>query len=76
MLGDLKANHARLVHCGLIECKEHLEVAYLPQHSPEIKPDKYLNRDFKTEPRSSGRVPSKEIFLQKATRFMEYLVNT
>ena len=59
MLGNLKANHARLVTAGLIECKEHLEVAYLPQHSPEIKPDKYLNRDFKTEPRSSGRVPSK-----------------
>ena len=60
----------------LAERKEHIEVFYLPPYSPEINPDEYLNRDFKTALRSSDRAESKKVVHQKATAFMNFLVET
>lgn len=58
------------------ERKEQIEVFYLPLYSPEINPDEYLNRDFKTELRSSDHASSKKALLSKVTTFMERLVKT
>ncbi len=45
----------------------------LPPYWPEINPDEYLNRKFKTVLRSSDRAPRKKALLQKDTSFMDYL---
>ena len=76
ILDNLKVHHAKLVTAWLAERKEQIEVFYLPPYSPEINPDEYLNRDFKTELRSSDRAASKKALLSKATTFMERLVKT
>lgn len=76
ILDNLKVHHAKLVTAWLAERKDQLEVFYLPPYSPEINPDEYLNRDFKTELRSSDRATSKKALLQKATRFMAFLSKT
>lgn len=49
---------------------------YLPPYSPEINPDEYLNRDFKTVLRTSDRAKNKNALLQKAQDFMQFLVET
>jgi DDE superfamily endonuclease len=49
--------------------KDQIKVFYLPPYSPEINPDEYLNRDFKTVLRISDQAPSKKALLQKATTF-------
>jgi hypothetical protein len=46
---------------------------YLPPYSPEINPDEYLNRDFKTTLRLSARSKSSNELLSKAETFMESL---
>jgi hypothetical protein len=52
-------------------------VFYLSPYSPQINPDEYLNRDVKTELRSSDRAASKKkALLPKASSFLEYLVKT
>jgi len=76
ILDNLKVHHAKLVTAWLAEHKERIEVFYLPPYSPEINPDEYLNRDFKTVLRSSDRADSKTALLQKATAFMDFLVKT
>ena len=76
ILDNLKVHHAKLVTAWLAERKEQIEVFYLPPYSPEINPDEYLNRDFKTELRSADRATSKKALLSKATTFMERLVKT
>jgi transposase len=76
ILDNLKVHHAKLVTAWLAERKDQIEVFYLPPYSPEINPDEYLNRDFKTELRSSDRATSKKALLQKASRFMEFLSKT
>jgi transposase len=76
ILDNLKVHHAKLVTACLAERKDQIEVFYLPPYSPEINPDEYLNRDFKTELRSSDRATSKKALLNKATTFMERLVKT
>ena len=73
ILDNLKVHHANLVTAWLAERKEQIEVFYLPPYSPEINPDEYLNRDFKTELRSSDRATSKKALLHKATAFMAFL---
>ena len=60
ILDNLKVHHAKLVIAWLAERKDQIEVFYLPPYSPEINPDEYLNRNFKTELRSSGRAASKK----------------
>lgn len=76
ILDNLKVHHAKLVTAWLAEHKDQIEVFYLPPYSPEINPDEYLNRDFKTVLRTSDRAPSKKVLLQKATTFMEFLSKT
>ncbi|QJD29413.1 IS630 family transposase [Methylococcus geothermalis] len=76
ILDNLKVHHAKRVTAWLAERKAQIEVFYLPPYSPEINPDEYLNRDFKTELRSSDRATSKKMLLQKANRFMEFLRKT
>jgi len=76
ILDNLKVHHAKFVTAWLAERKDQIEVFYLPPYSPEINPDEYLNRDFKTELRSSDRATSKKALLSKATTFMERLVKT
>ena len=76
ILDNLKVHHAKLVTAWLAERTDQIEVFYLPSYSPEINPDEYLNRDFKTELRSSDRAASKKALLHKATTFMERLVKT
>ncbi len=76
ILGNLKVHHAKLVTTWLAERQDLIEVFYLPPYSPEINPDEYLNRDFKTELRSSDRAANKRALLQKATAFMERLART
>lgn len=76
ILDNLKVHHAKRVTAWLAERKDRIEVFYLPPYSPEINPDEYLNRDFKTVLRSSDRAPSKTALRQKATLFMDYLVKT
>ena len=76
ILDNLKVHHAKLVTAWLAERKDQIEVFYLPSYSPEINPDEYLNRDFKTELRSSDRATSKKALLNKATAFMARLVKT
>lgn len=76
ILDNLKVHHAKRVTAWLAERKDRIEVFYLPPYSPEINPDEYLNRDFKTVLRSSDRASSKTALRQKATLFMDYLVKT
>jgi len=76
ILDNLKVHHAKRVITWLAERNSLIEVHYLPSYSPEINPDEYLNRDFKTELRSSDRATSKKALLQKASRFMEFLSKT
>ena len=66
ILDNLKVHHAKFVTAWLAERKDQIEVFYLPPYSPEINPDEYLNRDFKTELRSSDRATSKKVLLHKA----------
>jgi transposase len=76
ILDNLKVHHAKPVAAWLTERKDRIEVFYLPSYSPEINPDEYLNRDFKTALRSSDRAASKKMLLQKANQFMEFLSKT
>ena len=76
ILDNLKVHHATLVTAWLAEREDRIDVFYLPPYSPEINPDDYLNRDFKTELRSSDRATSKKALLQKASQFMEFLSKT
>jgi transposase len=76
ILDNLKVHHARLVTAWLAERQDRIEVFYLPPYSPEINPDEYLNRDFKTVLRSSDRAPDKKVLIQKASAFMDFLVKT
>jgi transposase len=76
VLDNLKVHHGKEVKAWLVEHKAKIEVFYLPPYSPEINPDEYLNRDFKTSLRSSDRSHSKKALIQKATAFMEFLTQT
>jgi transposase len=76
ILDNLKVHHAKLVTEWLKRHEDHIEVFYLPPYSPEINPDEYLNRDFKTELRSSDRAITKMGLIQKATNFMQFLAHT
>lgn len=76
ILDNLKVHHAKLVTAWLAERKDQIEVFYLPPYSPEINPDEYLNRDLKTELRSSDRATTQKALLQKASRFMAFLSKT
>jgi transposase len=73
ILDNLKVHHANLVTAWLAEHKNKIEVFYLPPYSPEINPDEYLNRDFKTTLRSSDRASTKKALLDKAMAFMQFL---
>ncbi len=59
VLDNLRVHHDKLVTAWLAERNGRIEVFYPPPYSSEINPDEYLNRDFKTAPRSSNRTPSK-----------------
>jgi len=76
ILDNLKVHHAKKVTAWLEEHKARIEVFYLPPYSPEINPDEYLNRDFKTVLRTSDRAKSNNILLQKAQAFMQFLMET
>lgn len=76
ILDNLKVHHAKKVAAWLEEHKARIEVFYLPPYSPEINPDEYLNRDFKTVLRTSDRAKSKNVLLQKAQAFMQFLMET
>jgi transposase len=76
ILDNLKVHHAKLVTAWLAERKDQIEVFYLPPYSPEINPDEYLHRDFKTGLRFSDRADSKKGLLHKACAFMERLLKT
>ncbi|MGI2325135.1 MULTISPECIES: IS630 family transposase [Methylococcus] len=67
ILDNLKVHHAKRVTAWLAERKAQIEVFYLPPYSPEINPDEYLNRDFKTELRSSDRATSKKCCFKRRT---------
>lgn len=60
IIDNLKVHQAKLVAAWLAERKDQIEVFYLPQYSPEINPNEYQNRDFKTELRSSDRAATKK----------------
>lgn len=76
ILDNLRVHHAKLVTEWLQEHQEKIEVFYLPPYSPELNPDEYLNREFKTRLRSSDRAQSKSALLEKANAFMEFLKET
>jgi hypothetical protein len=76
ILDNLKVHHAKLVTAWLAERKDQIEVFYLPPYSPEINPDEYLHRGFKTGLRFSDRADSKKGLLHKARAFMEQLAKT
>lgn len=76
ILDNLRVHHAKLVSAWLQEHKDAIEVFYLPPYSPEINPDEYLHRDFKTRLRSSNRSTNKKDLLAKAVAFMEFLVTS
>lgn len=76
ILDNLKVRLAKLVTVCQAEHKDQIEVFYLSPYSPDINPDAYLNRDFKTELRSSDRATSKKALLKKASRFMGFLRKT
>jgi len=66
ILDNLKVHHAKKVTAWLAEHKVRIAVFYLPPYAPEINPDEYLNRDFKTVLRTSDRDKSKNALMQKA----------
>ncbi|MBP9117773.1 MAG: IS630 family transposase [Methyloversatilis sp.] len=76
ILDNLRVHHAKLVTEWLHEHREKIEVFYLPPYSPELNPDEYLNREFKTRLRLSDRAPNKSALLEKANAFMEFLKET
>lgn len=76
ILDNLRVHHAKLVTEWLQEHQEEIEVFYLPPYSPELNPDEYLNREFKTRLRLSDRAQSKSALLEKANAFMEFLKET
>lgn len=76
ILDNLKVHHAKLVTAWLAKRSDRIEVFYLPPYSPEINPDEYLNRDFKTELRSADRARSKGALRDMASAFMERLAKT
>lgn len=76
ILDNLRVHHAKLVTEWLQEHQEKIEVFYLPPYSPELNPDEYLNREFKTRLRLSDRAQSKSALLEKANAFMEFLKET
>ena len=51
--------------------KGRIEVFYVPSCSPEINPNEYFKRDFKTEFRSFDRITSRKVLLRKANTFMK-----
>ena len=76
ILDNLRVHHAKLLTEWLVEHKEQIEVFYLPPYSPEINPDEYLNREFKTRLRQGDRAKSKSSLLKKASEFMAFLAKT
>lgn len=76
ILDNLRVHHAKLVTEWLEQHQEKIEVFYLPPYSPELNPDEYLNREFKTRLRLSDRAQSKSALLEKAQTFMEFLKET
>lgn len=76
ILDNLKVHHAKLVTAWLAERSDRIEVFYLPPYSPEINPDEYLNRDFKTELCSADRARSKGALRDMASAFMDRLAKT
>lgn len=54
ILDNLRVHHAKLVTEWLQEHQAKIEVFYLPPYSPELNPDEYLNREFKTRLRLQG----------------------
>jgi len=76
ILDNLRVHHATLVTEWLAERTAQIEVFYLPPYSPEINPDEYLNRDFKTLLRTSARATTKKSLMDKAAAFMSFLSKT
>lgn len=76
ILDNLRVHHATLVTEWLAGRTAQIEVFYLPPYSPEINPDEYLNRDFKTRLRSSARAATKKGLMDKAAAFMDFLSKT
>lgn len=76
ILDNLRVHHAKLVTEWLQEHQAKIEVFYLPPYSPELNPDEYLNREFKTRLRLSDRAQNKSALLEKANAFMEFLKET
>jgi transposase len=73
IVDNLKVHHAKLVTAWLDEHRRSIEIFYLPPYSPEINPDEYLNRDFKTGLQSSSRSESKGELVRKTEAFMNSL---
>ncbi len=71
--GNLRVHHARVVTAWQAGKKDRIELVFLPPYAPESSPDGYLNRDFKTAPRTGPMSTDKTSLLEKAMTFMNGL---
>lgn len=73
IMDNLRAHHAKDVTDWAQAHAAQIELFYLPPYTPQLNPDEYLNRDFKTELRSANRCSTANSLRAQATAFMEFL---
>ena len=73
IMDNLRAHHAKDVTAWAQAHAAQIELFYLPPYTPQLNPDEYLNRDFKTELRSANRCTTASSLRTQATAFMEFL---
>jgi len=73
IMDNLRAHHAKDVTVWAQAHAAQIELFYLPPYTPQLNPDEYLNRDFKTELRSAHRCSTASGLRAQATAFMEFL---
>ena len=73
ILDNLRVHHAKLVKAWLTKHTEEIEVFYLPDYSPELNPDEYLNCDLKAGGPSKSPARSKKQLKGKVLSHMRML---
>lgn len=73
VVDDLKVHHSKPVKAWVAEHTAQIELVYLPSYSPEANPDKYFNRDLKTNLRQGPVARTIEQLPKIATGFMRHL---
>lgn len=73
ILDNLRVHHSKLVKKWIEKHKDHIELFFLPSHSPELNPDEYLNCDLKAGVHSKVPARTKKQLKKKAVSHLRML---